>query len=547
MALREIDSLSQEALHDWATRRSGTDTPNLAGWEWRGYKPWSRAYKYILEEWTKAGLGRPPAFEDGRARPEQLLPGTPGAAGAVWADSIPRGASIESGRPVAVGELDWTFWLLRCGRGYGKTETGAQAVIEWAKAGVSPILMAGATSMDVRASMVEGPGESALMKICPADFYPHYEPSKRKLTFPNGVECQLLSAEEPERFRGVQFVKAWLDELAAWTLLDECWRQIRYVMRVKRPGIRVQLVLTTTPRAKPLIRQLSADRRCVLTVRSSYDNLANLADDYRSLIETDEGTRFGRQEIHGEILEDIEGALWTEAALDRSRLSRREFEDLLLERWQDSEIRSGRRGEYRGEIAQVGDRNGEVQRSGLDRQVVAVDPPGGRTECGIVVGGFWKGCPWNWPRCPGHFFVLADLTEEEQPTPERWAPAVVRAFHGWAADKVVAESNYGGDMVKHTIATEDPNVPIELVTATRGKRVRAEPISNLWTGEHPRGHLVGHFPAMEQELTTFVPDQGLPSPNRMDAMVWAGTWLALGKPKTTFGPADMARESTWRR
>jgi phage terminase large subunit-like protein len=535
MALRQIDSLAEDAIREWAARRSITESPMLAGWEWRGTRPWGRPYSAVLQEWETKGRGRPPAFQDGRARPEQLLPGTPGAAGAVWAGTVPKGGSVQLGQPVLEGETDWTFWLLRSGRGWGKTEVGGRAVIEWARKGISPILIAGATALDVRASMVEGPGESALMKICPTDFYPHYESSKRKLTFPNGVECQLLSAEEPERFRGVQFVKAWCDEVANWTLLDECWRQIRYVMRVKRAKTRIQLVLTTTPRSNPLMRQLSADPRCALTVRSSYDNMANLADEYRDLIAADEGTRFGRQEIYGEILDDIEGAQWTEASIDRSRLTRLEFDELVAERWASSTLRQGQLPEEQ-----------ERGPRALDRQVVAVDPPGGRTECGLVVGGFWQGCPWNRPRCPGHFFVLEDATVGEQPGPERWAPAVARTFHAWACDKVVAEANYGGDMVRHTISTEDPNVPVEMVTATRGKRVRAEPIANLWAGEHPRGHLVGRWPQLEQEMTTFVPDQGHLSPNRMDAMVWAGTALALGKPRPQFGPSDMPRVSTWR-
>ncbi len=684
MTVRAAKSLMEEALQDWAARRIASDSPQIRGWDWRGSKPWNsrqdltpeEVYRRILEEWEHKGWGRPPAFQDGRARPEQLLPGTPGALGAVWANTIPRGESPTVGRPVQLGELDWTFWLLRCGRGYGKTETGGRTVIEWAQAGVSPILIAGATSLDVRASMVEGPGESAIQKICSPDFMPNYEPSKRKLTFPNGVECQLLSAEEPERFRGVQFVKAWCvaegtlieteygsipieqvrvgdrvwtrkglrrvhragltkkaaevweivtergsvrltadhrvwyegrwttcaevrergtmaslttadpsiaespvgtltgvvavrkletpsdvydlsvegepeffangllvhncDELAAWTLLDECWRQIRYVMRVKRPGVRVQIVITTTPRAKPLITQLSRDPRCVLTVRPSYDNMANLADEYRNLIAQDEGTRFGRQEIHGEVLEDVEGALWTEAALERTRISPQDLEAMLQEKASESaaQLAALNRIPLAAALERV--------QPDLDRQVMGVDPPGGRTDCGIVVCAFWKGCPWGRPRCPGHLFVRHDATETERPSPERWARTVVVVYWGWNCDRVYAETNYGGEMVKSTILTEDPNVPVEMVQATRGKRVRAEPVANLWTGEHPRGHIVGHLPALEQELTTFVPDSGQPSPNRMDAMVWAAIRLMLGKKTVSFGPSDLSRQSNWR-
>ena len=533
MATHAVETLSIDFLKEWATLRAGTSAPSIQGRTWRGALRWGAQYSQMADDWKRKGLGRPPAFQDGKARPEQLLPGTPGARGAVWANTIPKGGSFKEGKFVRPGETDWTFWLLRCGRGFGKTETGAQAVIEWAQAGIGPILLAGATSMDVRASMVEGPGESALMKICPRDFTPDYEPSKRKLTFPNGVECQLLSAEEPERFRGVQFVKAWLDEFAAWTLLKECWDQIRYVMRVKRPGVRVQLVITTTPRTKPLIRTLSQDPRCVLTVRPTYDNAANLADEFREMILEDEGTRLGRQEIHGELLEDIEGALWSEETFDRSRLTWGEYEALLLEMHERSQLAQGTT-------------FAPPERLGLPLVKVGVDPPGGRTECGISVAGRSRVCPYGHPGCKGHLFILADATEPESPSPARWAPAVSQAYHEYHADKVVAESNYGGDMVKHTISTEDSTVPVDMVVATRGKRVRAEPIANLWTGDHPRAHIVGRLAHLEGECTTFVPDQGQTSPNRMDAMVWAATSLMLEKQKPVAGPAGTARTSPWR-
>lgn len=504
--------------------------------DWRGGLPWDRPYSELLASWQ--GEGRPPAFRDGRGRPEQLLPGSPGALGAVWGSTVPVGTAGRLVGSVGRSVVDdsWTYWLARCGRGWGKTDAGANAVIEWARAGLGPILIAGPTAQDVRDTMVEV-GPSAIMNVAPPDFRPEYEPSKLRLTFPNGVYCVLRSGEEPDRFRGAQFLKAWFDELAAWKRLDEAWEQIRYVMRLKaRTGgsglsRRVQVMITTTPRAVPVIKALSRHPKAVLTVRSSYDNLSNLEDTFRELITEAEGTRLGQQEIYGDILEDVVGAMTKQAIIDASRIEVRDLPE-------------------------------------LQRIAVAVDPPGGATECGIVVGGFTRTCPLGDPHCKGHGYILEDATEGDEeagdaPSPKRWAQAALDAHDRWMAGGIVAEVNYGGDMVKSTIETEAGrrSVKIRLVRATRGKLVRAEPVSALMEAgnednpgrpehakrAHPRLHIVGVLPKLEGEMTTYVAGKSQASPNRMDAAVWVVTDLMLtgAVPSLSAVALSQQKSSSW--
>lgn len=372
--------------------------------------------------------------------------------------------------------------MLRCGRGFGKTETGAQAIIEWARAGIGPLLMGGPTAQDVRDTMVEV-GPSAVLKVAPPDFMPDYEPSKLRLTFPNGVIVELRSADDPDRFRGVQFVRAWLDELAAWKRLDEAWEQIRYTMRVKHKHGGVKMVITTTPKNHKVVKWLSAHPRCALTVRSSHDNLSNLADEFRETIADVEHTRLGRQEVYGDILEEVEGALWKQAVIDDNRMTVTDF---------DKRVEAGLR---------------------LVRVVTGVDPAGGRTENGIVTVA--KGDD-------GHAYVLDDVSIEG--APEVWTARCEATYSSRHADKVIAEKNFGGDMVEHAIRGAGyRSIAVKVVSASRGKAVRAEPISLLY-GRNLVHH-VGFFPDLEREQTGWVPDEGRDSPNRMDALVWALTEL----------------------
>jgi phage terminase large subunit-like protein len=480
------DKLALAALQAWAQERIST-AEEIVERPWRGKVPWDKPYQEVLREWQEEDPAlRPPAFRDGLARPEQLLPGTPGAAGAILASTAdPRG---RVGQPIT-DQDSYTYFLLRCGRGFGKSLAGSNAIIEWARQGLSPLLIAGATSTDVRDTMVET-GESSIMRVSPPDFRPHYEPSKLRLTFPNGVIAQLRSAEDPERFRGIQFIRGWLDELASWRRLEETWAQIRYIMRVKRGSAPVQLIITATPKPVKVIKDLSRSPRCALIVRPTMDNLANLAGDFREQINEVAGTRMGRQEIEAEILEDVEGAFWKQETIDKCRVE----VDIL-------------------------------NRLEFERIVVAVDPPGGATEAGIVVAGFVRGCPHQHEHCRGHCYILDDVSLAGPP--EVWARRAVDAYHSWQADRLVAETNYGGDMVRHTIATTDDRVAFGEVTASRGKHIRAEPVSNLYEGEHPRVHHVGCFAALESEQTQWTKDTK-ESPNRLDACVWAVSDLMLG-------------------
>jgi phage terminase large subunit-like protein len=442
--------------------------------DWRGSIPWGRPYESVLREWqARDPLARPPAFQDGQARPEQLLPGTPGHMGAI---------SGHTGAPITDPE-GWVYCLVRSGRGWGKTLLGAQAIIEWARQGIGPMLIAGRTAADVRDTMVEF-GPSAILRVSPPDFTPHYEPTKRRLTFPNGVEVATRSADEPDGFRGVQFVRAWLDELAAWNYLAYAWEQIKLVMRVKRRE-RVQVVITTTPRPVKVIKDLTVDHRTALVVRPSHDNLSNLADDFAETIRELEGTRAGRQEVYGEITEDAEGALWTQSLIDEDRITRQEFE----RRCAADELR-------------------------LVRVAEGVDPPGGeRTECGIVV--MAKGDD-------RHAYVLRDLSLRGGA--DVWPAEVIAGYRGEDCDLIVAEVNFGGDMVEKVIqGSGERRMPVKVVRASRGKAVRAEPVAMLY-----RRHLVhhvGNLPDLEREMTGWVPDHGMPSPNRLDASVWTAVEL----------------------
>jgi len=449
---------------------------------WRGEVPWPRGYEAALvETQARDRLARAPAFQDGKARPEQLLPGTPAATGARWAATVDsKLPSGESGDPVT--DDSWVYWLLRCGRGFGKTETGAQAIIEWARAGIGPLLMGGPTAQDVRDTMVEV-GPSSVLKVAPPDFMPDYEPSKLRLTFPNDVIVELRSADDPDRFRGVQFVRAWLDELAAWKRLDEAWDQIRYTMRVKHKHGGVKLIITTTPKNHKVIKWLSAHPRAALTVRSSHDNFTNLAEEFQETIADVEHSRLGRQEVYGDILEELEGSLWKQSAIDIDRITVGAFEKRL-----DEGLR-------------------------LVRVVCGVDPAGGRTENGILTVA--KGND-------GHAYVLDDVSAKGGP--DIWVPRLDGTYSARHADKVIAEVNFGGDMVENTIhGAGHRNIAVKVVRASRGKAVRAEPVSMLY--DRHIVHHVGFFPELEREQTGWVPDEARESPNRMDALVWALTEL----------------------
>lgn len=365
---------------------------------------------------------------------------------------------------------DWLVWLLLGGRGAGKSRTGAETVRFWHRSR-SRISLVGATSADARDVMVEG--ESGLLSVCPDHERPQYEPSKRKLTFPNGCICSIFSADEPDRLRGPQSEAVWMDELAAWRYVQETWDNVMLGLRL---GADPRAVVTTTPRPIPIIKALIKAPTTRLNRESTYANLDNLAPAFREQVLTKyEGTTLGRQELYAEIIEDTEGALWRRANIEAHRTH---------------------------------------APPPLQRIVVGVDPPGSATgaECGIVSAGVDN-------QHPPHFYILDDRSL--QGSPDTWGNEAVAAYRTRSADRMIGERNFGGDMVESTIRTVDPDVSYRDVVSSRGKLLRAEPVAAL--AEQGRLHHVGSFGALEDELCSY---EGTgPSPNRMDAMVFAVTEL----------------------
>ena len=375
----------------------------------------------------------------------------------------------------------WTYWLILAGRGWGKTRTGAETVRTWARTSAYVNLI-GATADDARDIMIDG--ESGILAVCPKDERPEYKKSERKLLWPNGAVSLVFTADEPDRLRGKQHMKLWADELAAWRYADS-WDQAMFGLRL---GDNPQAIVTTTPRPIAMVRNLVADAGTYLTRGRTRDNESNLAPAFLSkIVGKYAGTRLGRQELDGEIIDDVAGALWSRAQLDKYRHSAHGY----------PEVR---------------------------RIVVAVDPPvssGEKAdECGIVVAAIGV---------DGHGYVLADRTVHGL-SPEGWAKAAVKAFDEFGADRLVAEVNNGGAMVESVIRQVRPAISYRAVHASRGKVTRAEPISALY--EQGRVHHCGSFPKLEDQMCSFTndfdPKTAGYSPDRVDALVWALTELMLG-------------------
>ena len=341
--------------------------------------------------------------------------------------------------------------------------------------------------------MVEG--ESGILASSPPWFRPKWEPSygdAGRLLWPNGATAIGYSAEQPQALRGPQHHAGWCDELAAWRRMRDAWDMYRFGLRL---GQNPRTCITTTPTPAALIKELLADKRKAadgtalvrITRGRTYDNAANLADDFLAELRAKyEGTRLGRQELDGEILTDKPGALWTLTGLERTR---------------------------------AGETLPDMQRI-----VVAVDPPvsskEGADECGIVVAGLGS---------DGHGYVLADESERGL-DPRQWAEKAIAAYVVHGADRIVAEANQGGEMVSTVLRQVDGNVPVKLVHATRGKYLRAEPVSALYA--QGRVHHSGVFKVLEDQMTDFTADfdrsKSGYSPDRLDALVWALTELMLG-------------------
>jgi phage terminase large subunit-like protein len=333
--------------------------------------------------------------------------------------------------------------------------------------------------------MVEG--ESGILEISPPWAYPKYEPSKRRLTWPNGATATTYSGDEPDQLRGPQHDFIWADELAAWKYPEETWDNAQFGLRL---GIAKALV-TTTPRPIKVLRDLLKEPGTVITRGSTYENLENLSERYRSIIRKYQGTRLGEQELKGVLLEDIPGALWTRANIDKNRVA--VHPDLV-------------------------------------RVVVAMDPAVTSTEeaaeMGIVVAG--KGVD-------GLGYVLDDVSVRD--TPKTASEVAVRAYHTRKADRIVAEVNNGGEWIEAVLRTVDMNISYKCLHASRGKIARAEPISSLY--EQDRVKHVGNFDLLEDQLCTYVP--GEKSPDRLDALVWALTELQIEEP----GFATVVTDSGW--
>jgi phage terminase large subunit-like protein len=364
----------------------------------------------------------------------------------------------------------WKVWLMLSGRGFGKTRAGAEQVIAWARTPKLRLALVAETAADVRDVVVEG--ESGILACSPPWCRPTYQPTKRRLTWPNGTIATTYSGDAPEQLRGPQHHYAWCDEVAKWRYPQEAWDNLELGLRL---GQHPQVVATTTPRPIPLLRHLLADAGTVVTRGSTYDNTVNLAATFKErILGRYEGTRLGRQELHAELLEDTPGALWTRLLLEQTR------------------------------VRQV---------PPLRRIVVGVDPG---NEAGIIVAGLGD---------DNHGYVLDDLSISGSPA--TWAGQAITGYHKYTANLIVVEANHGGDMVITTLGTQDAKVATKKVWASQGKYARAEPCSALY--EKGLVHHVGMFAALEDQLCNWVPNEGLPSPNELDACVWALTELMLGQ------------------
>ncbi len=384
----------------------------------------------------------------------------------------------------------WRTWLIMGGRGAGKTRAGA----EWVRAqveGARPedpgpaqrVALVGETIEQAREVMVMG--ESGILACSPPDRRPEWEASRKRLVWPNGAVAQLFSAHKPESLRGPQFDAAWADEIAKWKRGQEAWDMLQFALRL---GPQPRAVVTTTPRNVAVLKAMLKNPSTVQTHAPTEANRAYLAASFLQEVRARyAGQRLGRQELDGVLLEDVEGALWSQAMLEAA--------------W----VRAAPK---------------------LDRVVVAVDPPvtgGGRSDaCGIVVAGvMMKGPPQDWVA-----YVLEDASVEGA-SPAQWAHAAVAAVERHGAERLVAEVNQGGDLVERVVRQVDAMVPFRAVRASRGKAARAEPVAALY--EQGRVKHLGGLAALEAEMArmTVRGYLGAGSPDRVDALVWALSELMI--------------------
>jgi len=387
---------------------------------------------------------------------------------------------LQTAREKQIAPLgNWNIWLILAGRGWGKTRTGAQDIVSYAcrNENVRCAVVA-PTFGDLRRVCFEG--SSGIVSLLSEELYANgkkksgYNRSAVEIQLFNGSLITGYAASEPDRMRGPQYHRAWCDELAAWRYSD-AWDQLQFGMRL---GKNPQTIITTTPRPTPLIRLLHDRKDCIVTTGSTFENEANLAQSALELFkERYEGTRLGRQELYAEILDEVEGALWTYSMIEESRV--REMPE-------------------------------------MKRVVVGVDPAVTNNdesdETGIVVCGLGL---------DDRYYIIDDVSGKM--SADAWAKTAINAYYEHKASRIIAEVNNGGDLVERLIRTIDKNIPYMKVHASRGKIIRAEPISALY--EQKRVSHVGTFTKLEDQMCSFTGQAGA-SPDRLDAMVWAMTELS---------------------
>src|SRR5210317_15666 len=383
-------------------------------------------------------------------------------------------------------EGSWNIWVALAGRGWGKTRAGAEWVRHRIRSGDKIVHCVAPTKGDGRRVMVEG--DSGLLSVCWSGDetyrgkhigYPVWSPTNNSLTWENGSKAVFFSAEDPERLRGPQAYSAWCDELCAWRNAQDTWDMMMFGLRL---GKHPKVFVTTTPKTTKLIRTILDDEKTTISTGSTYDNAANLADTFLDAVrKTYEGTRLGRQELYAEILDEASGALWNRTLLAKCEIDKDEVPT-------------------------------------LNRIVVAIDPAitsnAESDMTGIVVAGI---------DVNGTAYVLEDHTGRY--TPQQWASKAIQLYRDHMADRIVAERNQGGDMVRHTLHTEDETVPVKLVHASRGKMARAEPVSALY--EQSKVKHVRGLNDLEDQMVQWEPLGSIGSPDRLDALVWALTDLSL--------------------
>lgn len=377
---------------------------------------------------------------------------------------------------------DWYIWLVMAGRGFGKTWAGAQAVREWAETGAAKqIGIIGATEHDVKSVMIEG--MSGILSVYKHKEGPIYEPSKKRLVWPNGAKAFFYSGDRPNQLRGPQFDAVWIDELCKFQKIDELWEQIIFTLRI---GENPRMIITTTPKSSQAFRKIVNSKEIVISTGSTLDNNSIGDSTKLRILEKYENTGTGAREIYGELSDDAEGALWTSQLVENSRV------DHCPE---------------------------------LKRVVVAIDPAVSTgeqsSETGIVVAGLGY---------DGIAYVLEDVSCKG--TPNTWIEAAIDAYDRHQADRIIAEINMGGNLVEQVLKTRNRHASLKTVRASRGKATRAEPVVALYEQgrvKHVENKKRDNLLLLEEQMTNFVPGISKKSPDRMDALVWAITELMLSR------------------